>query len=83
MIKQLRKNIAQIQMPAATDTDPHPSLLLNGRRIHAGDSFNALFPDGWHEITIEMLWEIEGVECWYISTDGFGNICPIGLFAEV
>ena len=38
--------IAQIQLPDPADADPHPRLLLEGRGIHAGEWFLALFPDG-------------------------------------
>ena len=58
-----------------------PVLLVQGG-IHAGETFHALFPDGWREITIEMSWEPEGPGCWYISTPGFTHICPIGLFVK-
>ena len=60
------EKLGQIQLPAPEDFDPHPRLLLNGRGIHAGETFHALFPDGWREITIEMSWEPEGPGCWYI-----------------
>ena len=75
--------IAQLQLPAPADTDPHPRLLLEGRGIHAGEWFSALFPDGWHDITLEVRGEPTGPGCWYISTPGFSDICPIGLFAKV
>ena len=57
------EKLGQIQLPAPEDFDPHPRLLLNGRGIHAGETFRALFPDGWREITIEMSWEPEGPGC--------------------
>ncbi len=76
------EKLGQILLPAPEDFDPHPRLLLNGRGIHAGETFHALFPDGWREITIEMSWEPEGAGCWYISTPGFTHICPIGLFVK-
>ncbi len=74
---------AQLQLPDSADADPHPQLLLEGRGIHAGECFSALFPDGWHDITLEVSWELTGPGCWYISTPGFGDICPIGLFVRV
>ena len=46
-----KERIAQLQLPDLADDDPHPRLLLEGRGIHAGQGFTALFPDGWHEIT--------------------------------
>lgn len=75
--------VAQIQLPDPADTDPHPRLLLEGRGIHAGEWFSALFPDGWHDITLEVRWEPTGPGCWYISTPGFKDVCPVGLFVKV
>ena len=43
-----------------------------------GQGFTALFPDGWHEITLEVAWEPTGPGCWYISTPGFEGVCPVG-----
>ena len=77
------KKIAQIQLPDPADADPHPRLLLEGRGIHAGEWFSALFPDGWHDVTLEVSWEPTGPGCWYISTPGFEDVCPIGLFVKV
>lgn len=51
--------------------------------VHAGEGFTALFPDGWHDITLEVSWEPTGPGCWYISTPGFSDICPIGLFVKI
>lgn len=47
-----KDRIAQLQLPDPADADPHPRLLLEGRGIHAGEGFTALFPDGWHDITL-------------------------------
>lgn len=77
-----KSKVAQIKLPDPRDHDPHPRLIINGRGIHAGESFTALLPDGWHEITLEMSWEPEGPGCWYISTSGFETVCPIGLFVK-
>ena len=74
-----KERIAQLQLPDPADADPHPRLLLEGYGIHAGQWFTALFPDGWHDITLEVSWEPEGPGCWYISTPGFEGVCPIGL----
>ena len=38
-------------------------------------------PDGWHDITLEVGGQ-SGPGCWYISTPGFRDICPIGLFVK-
>ena len=78
-----KERIAQIQLPDPADDDPHPRLLLEGRGIHAGEGFTALFPDGWHEITLEVAWEPTGPACWYISTPGFKGVCLVGLFVKV
>ena len=75
--------VAQIQLPDPADTDPHPRLLLEGRGIHAGEWFSALFPDGWHDVTLEVRWEPTGPGWWYISTPGFKDVCPVGLFVKV
>lgn len=76
------ERIAQLQLPSLDDQDPHPRLLLNGYGIHAGDCFTALFPDGWHDITLEVGWETTGPGCWYISNPEFKDYCPIGLFVK-
>ncbi len=77
------RNVSQLKLPDPNDSDPHPRLLLDGYGIHAGQSFNALFPDGWHDITLEVSWDATGPACWYISTPGYSDVCPIGLFVEV
>ena len=74
---------SQLRLPEPKDTDPHPSLLLDGEGICAGSCYTALMPDGWHKITLEMKWDLTGPGCWYISTPGYGDICPIGLFVKV
>lgn len=79
----MNKKYSQLQLPDPADCDPHPRLLLDGYGIHAGGGFRALFPDGWHDITLEVSWEETGPACWYISTPGFGHISPLGLFVEV
>ena len=76
------EKIKQLQLPALTDTDPHPRLLLDGYGIHAGQCFTAHFPDGWHDITLEVDWNITGPGCWYISTPGYDHVRPIGLFVK-
>ena len=76
------ERIAQIKPPAPEDSDPHPRLLVNNWGIHAGDVYEALFPDGWHDVTLEVDWEITGPECWYISNPEYKDINPIGLFVR-
>lgn len=75
--------IQQLQLPSPEDTDPHPRLFLDGYGIYAGQTFTALMPDGWHDITLEVDWDTTGPGCWYISTPGYDNICPVGLFVKV
>ena len=41
--------ISQITLPDTGDLDPHPRIRVNGRGIHAGESFTVLLPDGWKE----------------------------------
>lgn len=74
--------VTQIQLPAPNDGDPHPRLLIDGYGIHAGHRCTALCPDGWHDITLEVNWDYTGAACWYISTPGFEDVCPIGLFVK-
>ena len=38
----MKKNISQLKLPAPTDMDPHPRLLLDGDGVHAGQGFPAL-----------------------------------------
>ena len=63
-----KERIAQLQLPNPEDDDPHPRLLLEGDGVHAGQGFTALFPDGWHDITLEVSWEPTGPGCWYSVT---------------
>ena len=74
--------ILQIKLPRPDDTDPHPRLMVGNWGIHAGEVYTALFPDGWHKVSIEMRWEVTGPECWYIATPGYKDISPIGLFVK-
>lgn len=78
----MKRHISQIKLPAPSDTDPYPRLMLDGDGIHAGQGFRALFPDGWHDITLEVGGSETGPACWYISTPGYRDICPVGLFVE-
>lgn len=73
----------QLQLPDPADADPHSRLLMDGRGTHAGECFTALFPDDWHDITLEISWEPTGPGCWYILMPGFEDICPIGLFVKI
>ena len=41
-----KEHIAQLQLPDPADAGSHPRLHLEGRGIHAGEGFTALFPDG-------------------------------------
>ena len=75
--------VAQIQLPAPADTDPHPRLQFDGHGVHAGDSFAAWLPDGWHEITLEINWDATGPNCWIISDPALRGVCPVGLWCRV
>lgn len=77
------QKVAQLKLPDPTDGDSHPRLLLEGDGIHAGSRYTALFPDGWHDITLEVRGDRTGPSCWYISTPGFSDICPVGLFVKI
>ncbi len=48
------KNISQLKLPDPNDSDPHPRLLLDGYGVHAGQSFTALFPDGWPGLLVHL-----------------------------
>ena len=78
----MTKKIRQLKLPDPHDTDPHPRLMLGSYGIHAGECIRALFPDGWHDITLEVSWDETGPACWYISTPGYSDVCPVGLFVE-
>ena len=75
--------VKQIQLPEAGDKDPHPRLTFDGYGLHAGQPLTVWMPDGWHTVTLEMLWEVEGAGCWYINTPGLRDVCPIGLWCRV
>jgi len=80
--------IAQILLPDPKDDDPHPRLIVKCSEwsygVHAGEMFTALFPDGWHEIRLEMRWEVTGPGCWYIASPReLSEVSPLGLFVKV
>lgn len=77
------RSVSQLKLPAPEDHDPHPRLLLNGYGIHAGSCYTALFPDGWHEISLEIRWDVTGPGCWYIDDPEYQDICPVGLFVRI
>lgn len=79
----VKYRIVQMQLPDSVDDAPHPHLLLERGGVHAGQGFTALFPDGWHDITLDVSWELAGPGYWYISTPGFDGMCPVGLFMNV
>ena len=79
----MKDRIVQIRLPRPDDTDIHPRLMVGNRGIRAGDVYTALFPDGWHRISIEMSWELTGPESWFIATSGYQDFSPIGLFVNL
>ncbi len=74
--------VAQLQLPDPADADPYPQMLLEGRGIHAGEGFTALFPDGWHDIALEVSWELTGPGCWFISTPVLGISARLVCLSE-
>ena len=36
-----------------------------------------------HPRLLEVGWNETGPACWYISTPGFSDVCPVELFVEV
>lgn len=77
----MNEKISQIKLPNPDDID-QSRLLLDGEGIHAGDTFEALFPDGWHTVRLEVRDGCTGPACWYIATTGYGDISPVGLFVK-
>lgn len=73
--------IMQIKPLEADSQDGRPT--LNGYGLHCGESFRALFPNGWKQITLEVRCDQGGRTQWYISTPGFKDVCPIGLFVII
>lgn len=81
----MKSKYSQIQPPEPQEakTDRHSRLMLDGRPINAGDSIKALFPDGWKEVTIEMKWEENSPQCWYIAAPKEKQVYDVlGLFAR-
>lgn len=77
------QKVAQIKLPDPADDSSCPRLLLEDDGIHAGSCYTALFPDGWHDITLEVREDRAGPSCWFISTPEFSDICPVGLFVKI
>ena len=78
-----KAKIVQIQLPDPSDDDEHPRLVVDGDGIHAGQCYEALMPDGWHEISLEIDWKKNGPACWYIPAENYRDICPVGLFVKI
>ena len=74
--------VAQIQLPNPLDDDPYPRLIFQGWGVHAGDTFLAWLPDGWHEIRLEIRNDREGPACWSIDDPKLKDICPVGLWCR-
>lgn len=53
----MSQRFAQLKLPDPTGRDLHPWLLVDGCAVHAGSRYRALFPDGWHDITLEVNWK--------------------------
>lgn len=72
--------VAQIQLSDPLDGDPYPRLMFQGWGVHAGDTFLAWLPDGWHEITLEIQRDCEGPGAWFIGEPQLRDVCPVGLW---
>ena len=69
-----KERIAQLRLPIRRTMIRTLGCFWKGTAYMAGEGFTALFPDGWHEITLEVAWEPTGPACWYISTPGL-RVC--------
>jgi len=84
MLKVDGYTLMQIQLPDPNDEDPHPRIMLNGRGLHAGEGITAYIPGkGLIDLCLEISWSIEGAACWYVATEGYRDVCPIGLWCTV
>lgn len=84
MIKVDGHTLMQIQLPDPSDTDPHPRIILNGWGLHAGQGVEAYIPGkGLVHLCLEISWDREGAACWYVSTEGYRGVCPVGLWCKV
>lgn len=75
--RRFAANAIQITSRTSSEEGGGYSLFLGDREIRHGDVVDALFPDGWHEVTIRFR---DGK--WYIATDGYSGYSPVGLFAK-
>lgn len=78
-----RKRVCQIKLSETVGQDQYLHLMLDGVSIQPGRSLKVRLPNGWHTVTLERRQEATDPFCWYISTPGYANVCPIGLFAEL
>lgn len=60
-----------------------PQLICNNNSLKPGCHLEALFPDGWHSITLELRDMEDELSCWYISTMEYSHYSPIGLFVRI
>lgn len=78
------QTVEQIRLPAPGDDDPHPRLMFRGYGLHAGEVVTAWLPGvGFVDLMLEVSWSKTGPACWYVSTEGYTDICPVGLWCSV
>lgn len=78
-----KKRIRQIKQSGPTGQAPYPCLTLDGANVPSGCSLKVQLPDGWRVVRLERSPELTGHACWRITTPGYTDVCPIGLFAEL
>lgn len=78
-----RRRIRQLKLSEPTGRDPHPRLILDGADVQPGCSLKVQLPNGWKTVTLEFNPELTEHACWRITTPGYTDVCPIGLFAEL
>lgn len=72
-----------IQLTLSRTPDGLPQLLCDGVSLHPGSHVEALFPDGWHPITLGLRDMEDELLCWYITTPAYSQYSPIGLFVRI
>lgn len=77
------KRYRQLRLTYPAGQEPYPSLQLGDVEIQAGHRLKVRLPDRWEVVTIAVSPEVAGPDRWYISTPGFQDVSPIGLFVEI
>ncbi len=71
------------QLTLLRSSDNSPQLLCNGVSLQPGCQIEALFPDGWHIITLKLRTGKDDLSCWYIATPEYSNYSRVGLFVHM